>query len=293
VSDLVPRRLRLISVPYGSGRRGDGLGAGPAALVAAGAGTVAARGGALVDEVVVACEPLPVGEVPAYFEVPRHVRDEVARAVDDGAAPVVLAGSCGATLGVVAGLSPARLGVLWLDAHADLNDPDTTTSGYLDGMCLSMLTGRSWRALTSAATGSGPVADEAVLLVGGHSLEPAEQRILEQSRICVVTPDAVTGDPGRVAEAISRLAAGVDAIHVHVDLDVHDESVGRANAWAAPGGLEAAQVRTVIEAAAAQAPLSSATIASWDPQLDHDGRMTQVGLELVETIGRAMTRTAT
>ncbi|GEK21054.1 arginase family protein [Cellulomonas xylanilytica] len=281
--------LRLITVPYDSGRRGVRHGAGPDALVAGGAVARLARAGRPVDRREVTCGPLAAGEAAADVEVMRAVRALVADAVEDRAAPVVLAGNCGATLGVVAGLPAPRVGVLWLDAHGDLNDPRTSASGFVDGMSLSMLTGRSWTGLTQRVPGFAPVADADVLLVGAHELDPAERELLDRSRIGLLTVDALRDDPAAVTRAVTALVDGVDAVHVHVDLDVHDLDVGRANSWSAPGGLRPEEVRAVIRAAADRAPVRSATLASWDPALDDDHRMRDVALDLVELLGAALT----
>jgi arginase len=282
-------RLRLISVPYDSGRYGARHGLGPGALVAGGATDVLSRAGAHVDPVVIALQPPPFGEVAAAVAVMRQVAHEVRRAVEDGAAPIVLAGNCGATLGVTAGLANRRTGVLWLDAHGDLNTPETTTSGFVDGMSLSMLTGRSWTTLLRTVEGFAPVPDAAVLLVGAHDLDPAERAVLAASSIHRLTVDDVRTDPRSIDDRVRAVTAGVDALHVHVDLDVHDTADGQANSYAAPGGLRAAEVLAVIEVAAARAPIASATIASWDPMLDRGGQMQAVALTLLDTLGALMT----
>src|SRR5206468_12877100 len=91
-----------------------------------------------------------------------------------GRFPVVLSGNCGASLGVVGGLMQARggaaarpLGVVWMDAHGDFNTPDTSASGFLDGMSLAALVGRCWRALTLVTPGVA-VPEHHVLHLGGR-----------------------------------------------------------------------------------------------------------------------------
>jgi len=83
-------------------------------------------------------------EVAAAFELSRAVAHAVAAAISSGAFPLVLSGNCGpAALGCIGGLS-GRPNVFWVDAHADFNTPETTVSGFLDGMALATLTGRCW-----------------------------------------------------------------------------------------------------------------------------------------------------
>ena len=79
------------------------------------------------------------------FELMGAIAAEVARATADGELPIVLAGNCTSSVGTVAGLGSARVGVVWFDSHGDFNTPETTTTGFLDGMAVAILTGHCWR----------------------------------------------------------------------------------------------------------------------------------------------------
>ncbi len=91
-----------------------------------------------------------------------------------------------------------------------------------------------------------------------------------------------------MTEVVSRLAAHVDALHLHVHLDVLDTAVGGANAYAVPGGLTDHELRAVVRAAADRLPVVSATLASWDPAHDVDHRVRDAGLDLLQEIGHAL-----
>lgn len=281
----MPRDIRLIDVPYDSGHRGVRHGAGPGVLVAAGAAGRLAASGADVSAAPVR---LPDGlglENGTSVAVMRAVADEVARAVGVGASPVVLAGNCGVTLGVVAGLGAAsgsRIGVLWCDAHGDLQQPHTTASGFFDGMGLAMLTGRVWQTLAASVPGHTPLPDEAVVLVGGHDLDEAEEELIAGSALTHLPPRAFA-DGAAVTDVLDRLAAEVDVIHLHVDLDVLDTAIAPANSYAVPGGVQPADLVRLAQEAAARRPLVSLTVASWDPTLDPQHRMRDTALELLET----------
>lgn len=284
----MPRDIRLIDVPYDSGHRGVRHGAGPGVLVAAGAGDRLAASDATVSTVQVR---LPEGfalENGTSVGVMRAVADEVAQAVGLGASPVVLAGNCGVTLGVVAGLAAAtgglRVGVLWCDAHGDLQQPHTTASGFFDGMGLTMLTGRVWQTLAASVPGHTPLPDEAVVLVGGHDLDEAEEVLIAGSALTHLPPRAFA-DGAAVTDVLDRLAAEVDVIHLHVDLDVLDTAIAPANSYAVPGGVQPADLVRLAREAAARRPLVSLTVASWDPTLDPQHRMRDTALELLETFG--------
>lgn len=279
--------LQLIQVPYDSGRRGWRHGAGPASLVAAGA--VAALGSAGGDVGVTSVECESVLEAAAGVEAMRGVAAEVAAAAARGRAPVVLAGNCGVTLGVVAGLRAAapgrRVAVLWLDAHGDLQTPATSTSGFFDGMGFAMLTGRCWQALATSVPGHEPLPDARAVLVGGHDLDEAERELLASGGPRWLSAPEIRSGVDAEQRLLADLAAHADAVHLHVDLDVHDTSEGRANSYAADGGLTAEEVRRVARAAAERLPVVSATVASWDPALDTDHRLRRVGLDLLALLG--------
>lgn len=83
-------------------------------------------------------------EISTSFALYRQLTGRVRAAHVRERFPLVLAGNCGAAVGVVAGLPPQGLGVVWLDSHGDFNTPDTSESGFLDGMGLAILTGQCW-----------------------------------------------------------------------------------------------------------------------------------------------------
>lgn len=283
----MPARIRLLEVPYDSGHRDVRHGAGPAALVAGGAAHRLAAHGADVDHGLVDLD-LADGfaiEAATGTEVMRRVARDVAAHPDR--VPVVLAGNCGVTLGVVAGLRlvgpERRVAVLWFDAHGDLQTPTTSASGFFDGMGFAMMGGRCWQALAATVPGHATLPDERALLVGGHDLDDAEHELIASSGVTMLSVADIRA--GRTDEVLDRVAANADAVHIHVDLDVHDPSVAPANSYAAPGGLLPDEVRAVVCAAVARLPLASVTIASWDPDCDVKNRMRDTGLALLELFG--------
>jgi arginase len=278
-----PVGFRLLEVPYDSGHRDARHGAGPRALVAGGAAHCLAALGADVDQglIELAHDESFALEAATGTEVMRRVAQDVAAHPDR--LPVVLAGNCGVTLGVVAGLRltapERRVAVLWFDAHGDLQSPTTSSSGFFDGMGFAMMTGRCWQALAGSVPGFAPLPDERAVLVGGHDLDEAERELIDASGLAWLSVAHIRA--GRTDAVLDRVADHADAVHIHLDLDVHDTSVARANSYAVPGGLMPGEVRDTIAAALARLPLASATISSWDPTHDIEGRMRDTGLEVL------------
>jgi len=274
------RPVRLIAVPYDSGHRGLRMGAGPLDLLAHGA---AERAGAPTT-VIEARNPWR-SEVGTSFELAGLLAGAVEAACSDGALPLVLAGNCSTSLGTLAGLGPGDAGILWLDAHADLNTPETTPSGFLDGMALAIATGRCWRGMASTIPGFRPIADERVALLGTRDLDPPEAAVLEGSAMRVVRAADVTAGLPDALEGLR--AAGTRRLYLHVDLDVHDPSTCRANRYAVDGGLSLEQTLGVIRSAAESMTIAAVAITAYDPDADERGRAREVALRIVETVARA------
>jgi arginase len=272
----------LITVPYDSALRGERMGAGPGHFVANGAVERLRAVAGPVRETAVEAAPGFRAEIATAFDLARATAFAVRAARGHGGFPLVLAGNCITAVGVLASLPAETTGIVWLDAHGDLNTPETTRSGFLDGMALSVALGRCWEAMAGAVHGFTPVAEENVLLVGARDLDPAEREFLERARLHHLAPDDAHGDA--LAGALDALAGRVQQVYLHVDLDVHDPEEGAANAFAAPGGLTAEEVRGVIGEVAARIPIAAAAITAYDPEHDADGRMLEVGLELMETL---------
>jgi arginase len=282
--------VRLLLAPFDSGHAGVRMGAGPTALDRGGAADRLRAGGRAVHVQSIAPTPGWRAELATAFELGRLVAGAVADARRASEAPILLAGNCNTTLGVLAGLSGEgrRLGLLWLDAHGDFNTPDEDTSGFLDGQGLAVVVGRCWTALAAGVPGFVPVPERDVVLVGARDLSAAQVDVLERSELTWLRPDQARR-AADVAAALDDLAGRVDALHFHVDLDVHDPSIAPANGYAAPDGLSATDVLQVLRLAAARVPVVSATLASYDPEHDVEGRMLETALALLEEVAAVVT----
>ena len=271
----------LIQVPWDTARRGERMGAGPIRLMEAGAAERVRAVADSVRETVVGVEPEFPAEIATAFDLARATAFAVRTALGRGSFPLVLAGNCITSLGVRAPL-PAGTGVVWLDAHGDLNTPETTTSGFLDGMALATLIGRCWSSLAAQVDGFAPVPEEHVLLVGARDLDAGEREMLDRSRILFAAPEVASGDG--FAARLEALASRVERVYLHVDLDVHDAAHLRANRFAAPGGLSPDRVRSLVSEVAARIPVAAAAITAYDPAYDEDGRAAAAALDLIELI---------
>jgi arginase len=271
--------VALIAVPYHLGHLSVGMGAGPDRLLDGGVGDALRGHGHEVEVVRVSLDPQP-NEVAALFATAGLVSRHVAGAVDRGAFPLVLSGNCFCSLGTVAGVGD-DLGVVWLDAHPDFNTAEATTSGFADGMGLAVLTGTGWNALRATIPGYRIVPERNVILVGARDINPAEEARLQASGI---TRLDVAEAGSRLTPVATELAARVEAVYFHLDLDVLDPSEGRGNDYAAAGGLRASDVSSAIDAIGRLLAVRAAAVTAYDPTLDPDGSLAETAVELVARI---------
>jgi arginase len=263
-------KITIVQVPYDSGHRGRRMGAGPLRLVGAGIVDRLSRMGHDVQLQTVETEAEFTTEVGSAFELAAAIRREVRRAKREERLPIVLAGNCISAAGTVSALENPE--VVWFDAHADLNTPESTTSGFLDGMSLSVLLGRCWKEMAAALELRNVPAD-AVWLVGARDLDPAEAIYLETSavhRIAVnASPETIAVPPGR-------------DVYLHIDLDVLDPGVGWVNRFATPGGFTVDGLLAAIDLITANARLAAAALTAYDPSFDGSDEVLRAAFRITE-----------
>jgi len=273
---------QIIQVPYDSGQKDFGMGNGPAHLVRHG---LASLPGVGVGGIEVEQQPFEWGTT---LRVLSALAEEVGAAAQGNRFALVLAGNCMSSVGTLAGLSapsPARsLGIVWLDAHADFNTPETTVSGFLDGMALATATGRCWQNLTASIHGFRPVLEKNVVLIGARDLDREERNLLRHSAVASI--DAATlrkrSINDVVAPAIEAFAA--ESVYLHIDLDVLDRSEARVNEYSSSGGLTLAELLEIVRVVGAARPLAAAAITAYDPAHDNDGKALRAATALIKEL---------
>jgi len=288
-------RVCLILVPYMLGDEHHGGGKGPQRLVQAGAERLlAARGLAVTVERVEAGERgEPFRDHPtASLAVNRRLEPIVRRAIAAGQLPLVLAGSCDVSMGILSGFDHARCGVVWIDAHGDFNTPESTITGFFAGMSLAVITGHCYRDLWAQVGNSAPISEAATLLLGVRDLDPAERARLERSAIHVVKWQ--DGKPqGDALAALDELARRVPEVYLHVDMDALDPQVAPGIVDPpVPGGLSLQDAEAAIRAAAARFRIRAAALATYNPDLDRDEKTLRAGLHIIDLLAECVSSRA-
>jgi arginase len=289
--DGAVREVRVLSVPYELGRFADGVGGGAGVLLERGAEQALGSAGAAVRTEVVELDGVwgttGYGDVDASFALIADVAGGVRRAREDGAFPVVLGGSCFLGVGVVAGLDEPAPAVVYLDAHADFNHPDSCESGYFDAMGLSVMTGGAWQGLLAAVPGASAVPESRVVLAGARAFDPPEVERLRASRIVQLPPEHLHSPQSLIA-ALGALEPAPSGVYLHLDLDVLDADVAAVNVYSEPGGLDGDELNALVAAVAAEFKVCALSLTCYDPTYDPEARVPPIALSVLETIARGI-----
>ncbi len=279
-------KVHLFTVPYDSGHRAVRMGRGPEAFIAAGLADSLTRAGHVVTRTPIELDSGFAAEVGGAFALNRRLATAVRGAATRGETALVLTGNCVSCIGTLAGAGSDDVGVLWFDAHGDFNTPETSISGFLDGMAIAIATGACWRSAAGTVPHFNALPAERVVLVGARAFDPGERERFERAGGTVVDPGAVgrEGAGQALRAALDALRERTGRLYVHLDLDVLDPTEGRANPFAEPGGLSRGQARGVLAQASQRFVVAAAALSAYDPAEDADGRIMHAGIELAAAL---------
>jgi arginase len=281
-------KIQVIQVPYDCGYKNVRQGRAPEYFLKNNLARLLEEDGHRVDVAAIEAQSEFTLEIGTAFELNRLLSPTVSGAIAAGKLPIVLAGNCNSCLGSIAGIDPDRLGVVWFDAHGEFNTPETTLSGFLDGMPLAIATGRCWKAVAKTIPGFAPIKESNVVLAGACDLDDEEQRQLAKSDIKLVR--LANRDDNEILQSIEAALAGLEGsvrgVYLHIDMDAFEITQGRANHYGATGGLSVELVEAAIAAVKARFKIMAATVASFDPVGDTHGLFLQAGLRCIRKVAQ-------
>ena len=277
------------ALDLGSGRRGVDM--GPSAIRYAGLDERIAELGRRCEDwgdvetaVLEATEMVDerMRYLPQIKSTCERIAELVARASQGGLMPLVLGGDHSVALGTLGGMARAHGpgGVLWLDAHGDLNRPGTSPSGNVHGMPLAAALGLAGEEFESEAYPLPAV--ERVALVGVRSLDPGERELLSELDACVFTIsdlDRIGVEPA-LREALEHVR-GDGFVHLSLDVDVVDPDVAPGVGTPVRGGLSYREAHLAMELIAESGLLDSLEVVEVNPILDRENETAQLAVELV------------
>lgn len=303
-SDL--RNVHLIGVPLDLGGNRRGTDMGPSAFRIAGIGEQVARLGVKVTDKGDVPSPIPEAKgegdprkryVKDIAKVCQRVYHTALASFSEGAMPIVLGGDHSLAAGSVAAAAThvrrggKPLGLIWVDAHADMNNPTSTLSGNVHGMPLAALLGTGPAELAHFSGAQPAVAARHTVLVGIRNLDEVEKQIVRAAKVQVFTMKEI--DRLGIAEVMERAMAsaskGTGGFHVSYDLDVCDPTVAPGVGTPVKGGLSYREAHVVMEMVAESGKLTSFDLVEVNPTLDERNKTAELGTELaLSALGKSI-----
>jgi len=227
--------------------------------------------------------------LPTITNVCRDVATRTARIVREQRIPLVLGGDHSVGAGSVAGVATAlaergqRLGVIWLDAHADLNTPSSTLSGNVHGMPVAHLLGHGDPALAGLASPSPAIRPEHMVIVGARDLDQAERAHAREFGVTIYTMRDIDERGLRtiMSEAIAAVSAGTDGLHVSLDLDFVDPREAPGVGTPVRGGATYREAHLAMETLWDTGRVVSMDLVEVNPVLDHMNHTAELAVGLM------------
>jgi arginase len=291
------KNLKIIGAPsdLGQGRRGVDM--GPSAIRYAGLKERLQGLGYDVEDLGNVNVPTPEmhkvkNEKLKYLdevtEVCNSLREVVGSVMKAGDLPIILGGDHSISIGSVAGVASEHksFGVIWFDAHGDMNTAETTPTGNIHGMPLAVNLGLGHPALVNIGGFAPKVKPENVVLVGIRSIDKDEARLIRETGVkCYTMPEIDRRGIGPVMEeAIQTASSGTDGIHLSLDLDALDPTFAPGVGTPVNGGVTYREGHLAMEILAAADKLISVDVVEVNPILDTHNQTGNMAVELVESL---------
>jgi len=218
----------------------------------------------------------------------RHLAMLVRDVYEAGRTPLVLGGDHSIAVGTVSGMSEAyrrqkrRLGLLWFDAHADMNTPEISPSGNVHGMPMAAILGYGPRELTHIYDFSPKIQPERVVMIGIREVDKEERALVKKSGVRVFTMKEIDkrGIGNVMDEALSVVTANTDGFSVTLDADFLDPFDTPGVATPVRGGADYREAHLAMEMVADTGKMSSFELTEINPILDIHNKTANVGMEL-------------
>jgi len=241
-----------------------------------------------------AAEVAEVGEgrmryLHEIVDVVGRAHQNVLAGLERGCLPLVLGGDHSMAIGSVSAVARYHrerggpIGLIWVDAHTDMNTPETTPSGNIHGMPLAVLVGRGAPELVEIGGVKPAVDPERVSVLGARRIDPRERDTVRDSGVRVFTMSEIDerGLPACVDEAVERACRGSVGFHLSFDLDAIDPLAAPGVGTPVPGGLTYREAHLICEKVARSGRLAGLELVELNPVLDEGNRTARLGVGLM------------
>jgi arginase len=198
---------------------------------------------------------------------------------------LALGGDHSVNLGVVSGASKAlggNLGLIYLDAHGDMNTPEITLSGNIHGMHLAALVGKGDPKLVDVHSPGPKVAVENLLHIGGNDFDEAELALMKELKVPMFTLfDLLSSNLGALLPMIDNLCTQVDNVWISLDLDVIDRVYAPGAGMPNPGGLSYREIAAIANCIGKRCNVIGIDVVEYNPLQDQDKKTAELGIELI------------
>ncbi len=294
----MPQKVRIIGVPMDLGQSRRGVDMGPSALRVAGLLTRLKQLGHQVEDIgnvsVKQPEELHYGEKRAKYlneiaETCRGLAEMVERTLQEGCLPIVLGGDHSLAVGSMTGVAShfrkqsKRIGYLWLDAHGDMNTPESSPSGNVHGMPLASIMGYGAPELVELFDFKPKVEPRNVALVGVRELDAKERKLVKESGVHVFTMRDIDERGMRevMSEAIKFASDDADGVAVSLDMDFVDPADAPGVGTPVRGGVTYREAHLAMEMIADSEAMVSLEVVEINPVIDLHNKTALLGVEMV------------
>ncbi|WP_424767532.1 arginase [Paenibacillus sp. sgz302251] len=294
---MIKQSVAIVCVPFGLGAGNTGAEQGPEHIIQAGKLVhklkelnISYR---FAQEVTPSQQTAPIQttSVKHLAEVQAvcgQLAERVSGVVACNEFPLVLGGDHSIAIGTIAGLSEhfSRLGVIWFDAHSDLNTETTSPSGNIHGMSLGISLGRGIPLLTKLRGMSPKIKPEHVVIIGARSLDPGEKAYIRSLGIACYTMHDIDrlGIAKVMDKVIQQLRQTTDGVHVSFDIDSVDPLEAPGTGTPVRGGLSFREASLAIEMLYQSGIVTSAELVEVNPSLDSNDLTAKLAVELIGSL---------
>ena len=227
--------------------------------------------------------------LPEITEACQALAAKVTAVLQHGAIPIILGGDHSIAIGSVSGLSAfyrkqeKRVGVIWFDAHGDMNTPETSPSGNIHGMPFAAILGSGAKELTQISGFTPKVYPEDCVLIGARDVDPTEASIMRNSGVRIMTMREVDerGMSACVDEAIAIASRNTAGFHVTMDMDFVDPDFAPGVGTPVPGGPTYRESHLAMEKVADSGLMLSFELTEINPVLDNANKTAELGVQLI------------